>query len=81
MGARGPGSAAEQLALRLAGRNHTATVSFATEAGHFQNAGVATVVCGPGSIDQAHQADEFITLAELDNGTAFIRRLIQAMSA
>lgn len=76
-----PGSAAEQLVLRLAGRNHTSTVSFATEAGHFQNAGMATVVCGPGSIAQAHQADEFISLAELDAGTAFIRRLIQALSA
>lgn len=75
------GSAAEQLALRLAGRNHTTTVSFATEAGHFQNGGVATVVCGPGSIDQAHQADEFITLAELENGTAFVRRLVQALGA
>lgn len=76
-----PGSAAEQLALRLAGRNHTSAVSFATEAGHFQNAGIATVVCGPGSIDQAHQADEFITLAELENGAGFIRRLIRALSS
>lgn len=75
-----PGSAAEQLALRLAGRNHTSTVSFATEAGHFQNAGMATVVCGPGSIAQAHQADEFITLADLEAGTAFIRRLVGVLA-
>ncbi|MFC0282720.1 acetylornithine deacetylase [Camelimonas abortus] len=76
-----PGSEAEQLALRLAGRNRTGAVSFATEAGHFQNAGIATVVCGPGSIAQAHQADEFITLAALDEGAAFIRRLVAALSA
>lgn len=75
-----PGSAAEQLALRLAGRNHTTTVSFATEAGHFQNAGIATVVCGPGSITQAHQADEYISLTDLDAGTAFIQRLISTLA-
>ena len=61
-----PGSAAERLALRLAGRNHTISVPYATEAGRFQVAGIPTVVCGPGSIDQAHQPDEYITLAALD---------------
>lgn len=75
-----PGSPAEVLALRLAGRNHTTTVSYATEAGHFQNAGIPTVVCGPGSIEQAHQPDEFITLADLNAGTTFLRRLAAALS-
>jgi acetylornithine deacetylase len=70
-----PGSAAEVLALRLAGRNHTQTVPFGTEAGHFQAAGIPTVVCGPGSIDQAHQPDEYITLDQLEAGAAFMRRL------
>lgn len=69
------GSAAETLALRLAGRNRTITVPFGTEAGHFQNAGIATVVCGPGTIDRAHQPDEYITLAELEAGAAFMRAL------
>jgi acetylornithine deacetylase len=50
-------------------------VSFATEAGHFQKAGLPTVVCGPGSIDQAHQPDEFITLEQLEAGATFMRRL------
>ncbi|KQP51317.1 acetylornithine deacetylase [Methylobacterium sp. Leaf108] len=70
-----PGSDAERLALRLAGRNHTISVPYATEAGRFQAAGIPTVVCGPGSIDQAHQPDEFITLAALEAGAAFMRRL------
>ncbi|MDV2983964.1 UNVERIFIED_CONTAM: acetylornithine deacetylase [Methylobacteriaceae bacterium AG10] len=72
-----PGSEAERLALRLAGRNATITVPYATEAGRFQRAGLPTVVCGPGSIDQAHQPDEFITLDELARGEAFMRRLIE----
>jgi len=72
-----PGSAAESLALRLAGRNRPATVPYGSEAGHFQMAGLATIVCGPGSIDQAHQPDEFITLDEIDKGSAFMRGLAQ----
>lgn len=71
-----PGSEAERLALRLAKRNRTISVPYATEAGRFQAAGIPTVVCGPGSIDQAHQPDEFITLAALAEGEAFMRRLI-----
>ncbi|PVE23906.1 acetylornithine deacetylase [Microvirga sp. KLBC 81] len=70
-----PGSFAETLALRLAGKNRTHTVPFGTEAGHYQAAGIPTVVCGPGSIDQAHQADEYITLDQLEAGAAFMRRL------
>jgi acetylornithine deacetylase len=70
-----PGSPAETLALRLAGKNRTITVPYGTEAGAFQRAGVATVVCGPGSINQAHQPDEFITLAALAQGEAFMKRL------
>jgi acetylornithine deacetylase len=72
-----PGSEAEKLAMRLAGKNSTATVSYATEAGSFQRAGLATVVCGPGSIDQAHAPDEFISLDELARGEAFLKRLIE----
>lgn len=70
-----PGSAAERLALHLTGRNGTVSVSYATEAGRFQEAGLPTIVCGPGSIDQAHQPDEYITLDELAAGEAFMRRL------
>ena len=76
-----PGSPAESLALRLAGRNRTVTVPYGTEAGHFQRAGIPTVVCGPGSIDQAHQPDEFITLEALAEGEAFMRRLAEWCAA
>ena len=66
------------LALRLAGRNRTITVPYGTEAGQFQRQNLPTVVCGPGSINQAHQPDEYITLAEIDRGVAFIQRLIES---
>ena len=69
------GSVAESLALRLVRKNRTQTVPFGTEAGHYQKAGIPTVVCGPGSINQAHQPDEYITLDELEAGIAFMRRL------
>lgn len=70
-----PGSTAETLALRLAGKNRTITVPYGTEAGSFQRGGAPTVVCGPGSINQAHQPDEYITLQALAEGEAFMRRL------
>jgi acetylornithine deacetylase len=76
-----PGSFAETLALRLAGKNHTQTVPFGTEAGHYQAAGIPTVVCGPGSIDQAHQPDEYITLDQLEAGSGFMRRLAAACAS
>ena len=76
-----PGSEAERLALRLAHRNRTVSVPYATEAGRFQGAGIPTVVCGPGSIDQAHQPDEYIALDELERGQAFMRRLLADCAA
>ena len=75
-----PGSVAETLAMRLAGRNKTITVPYGTEAGHFQAAGIPTIVCGPGSINQAHQPDEYIEVAELERGVDFIRKLIGELS-
>jgi acetylornithine deacetylase len=56
-------------------------VSYQTEAGQFQAAGLSTVVCGPGSIAQAHQPDEFITVAQLDAGERFMRALIRDLAA
>lgn len=70
-----PDSEAERLALALTGANSTHVVAFATEAGIFQQAGVPTVVCGPGSIDQAHRADEFVAREQLDQCLAFLNRL------
>jgi acetylornithine deacetylase len=73
-----PGSGAEHLALRLAGRNRTIAVPYATEAGRFQDAAIPTIVCGPGSVDKAHQPDEYITLKALADGEAFLRRLMDS---
>ena len=58
-------SEACELISSLTGDNSTETVSFGTEAGLFQEIGISTVVCGPGSIEQAHKDDEFITLEEI----------------
>jgi acetylornithine deacetylase len=69
-------SPAEALARRLTGANGTAAVSFATEAGLYQQAGIPAIVCGPGSIDVAHRPNEFITRAELAAGDAFLGRLL-----
>ncbi len=71
------GSLAERIATELTGRNGTATVPFATEGGRFQAAGIPTVICGPGSIDQAHQPDEYITLDALAEGERFMRRVAE----
>ncbi|WP_448953831.1 acetylornithine deacetylase [Labrys neptuniae] len=75
-----PGSQAETLALRLAGRNRTQAVSYGTEAGHFQLAGIPTVICGPGSIKQAHGADEWIALSELEACAGFLKRLAHILA-
>jgi acetylornithine deacetylase len=66
---------AVQLAMQLAGTDRTTLVGFGTEAGLFQSAGIASVVCGPGSITQAHQADEYVSLAQLAQAEAFLQAL------
>ena len=70
-----PADPAVQLAQRLAGTTQTTLVGFGTEAGLFQRAGISSVVCGPGSIDQAHQADEFVSLAQLAHCEGFLQAL------
>ena len=71
---------AEPLVRRLAGDNGPArAASYAAEAGQFQQAGFSTVICGPGSIEQAHQPDEFIELTQIERGAAFMLRLAEAM--
>lgn len=70
-------SVAEQLALHCSHTNSTHTVSYCTEAGLFQQAGIPAVVCGPGSIEQAHKADEFIAVSELRKCEVFLRRLAE----
>lgn len=64
-----------RLAQRLAGEERTTLVAFGTEAGLFKNAGIPTVVCGPGSIEQAHQPDEYVSLDQLARCELFMHRL------
>ena len=64
------------LAKQLSGRNSHSKVAYGTEGGLFSQAGIPTVVCGPGNIDQAHKADEFIKVTELEKCGAFLDRLI-----
>ena len=72
-------SPAELLALRLANANATHAVSYCTEAGLFQQIGIPAVICGPGSIEQAHKPDEYIETSELRKCEAFMARLVQQM--
>lgn len=69
-------SPAAELVHRLTGRNATTTVSYASEGGQFQEAGLSTVICGPGSILQAHQPNEYIDLTQIDACDAFITSLM-----
>ena len=74
--------AAEAFVRRLAGDNGPPrVVAFAAEAGQFQEAGFSTVMCGPGSIAQAHQPDEFVERAQMERGASFMRRLIEWATA
>jgi acetylornithine deacetylase len=66
-----------QLALALSGANATGKVSFATEGGLFAESGIPTVICGPGSIEQAHKPNEFLALDQLRLCEAFLDRLIK----
>lgn len=67
--------AALSLCHRLLGERPTEQVAYATEAGQFQQAGLPVVICGPGSIRQAHQPDEFITRAQLEACMDFLTAL------
>ncbi|HLJ65589.1 MAG TPA: acetylornithine deacetylase [Stellaceae bacterium] len=69
------------LAQALSGANSTGKVSFATEGGLFQEAGIPTVICGPGSIEQAHKPNEFIDLDQIRQCETFMRRLIEQAAA
>jgi acetylornithine deacetylase len=76
-----PDGAAEAFARRLAGDNGPPrVVSYAAEAGQFQQAGYSVVICGPGSIDQAHQPDEYVEVTQMERGAAFMGRLLEALA-
>lgn len=76
-----PDSAAETLTRALTGDNEIRAASYAAEAGLFRRAGIPAVLCGPGSIEQAHQPDEWIARDQIEQGAAFMRKLFAKLSA
>jgi acetylornithine deacetylase len=72
--------AVTRLAQDLSGEAGTTLVAFGTEAGLFKNAGIPTVVCGPGSIQQAHQPDEYVSLEQLARCEAFMQGLARTQA-
>lgn len=69
-------NAARDLVMDLTGANGADVVSFGTEAGIFQNLGINVVVCGPGSIEQAHKPDEYVSLDQLGQCIGMLDRLV-----
>lgn len=74
-------SEAEMLARAITGDNGMEAAAYAAEAGLFQRAGWPAVICGPGSIAQAHQPDEWIEIDQIEQGARFMRTLIERLSA
>jgi acetylornithine deacetylase len=77
----GPTSEAARLLALLCGHEDFSTVAFGTEGGLFDEAGIATVICGPGSMDQGHKADEYVSLDQLAQCDALLARLVEWMQA
>jgi acetylornithine deacetylase len=75
-----PASEAVALALELTGAAETHAVSYTTEAGLFEQAGVPAVICGPGNIAQAHAADEYVANGQLEACMAFLKGLADTLS-
>lgn len=75
----GPESEVVALAQELSGSSEIGKVSFGTEASQFHQAGIPTVVCGPGSIAQAHKPNEYVALDQIVRCEAFLRRLMTHM--
>jgi acetylornithine deacetylase len=73
-------AAVTQLVQALTGDKEKRKVAYGTEAGQFQQAGVPSIICGPGDIDQAHRADEYLSLDQLERCEDFMRKFIHSMS-
>ena len=69
-----------EMTRDLSGIRELSTVAYAAEAGQFAEAGFESVICGPGSIEQAHRADEFIAVEQLDKGVEFMQKLVARLS-
>lgn len=76
-----PGHALADMVKQLTGSNSAGYVSYGTEGGLYERAGIPTIVCGPGAIAQAHQPDEWIAKSQLDACDAFILRLADRLAA
>jgi acetylornithine deacetylase len=72
-------NAAREIVSRLTGINSTNLVPFGTEAGLFQQIGIETIVCGPGSIEQAHKANEFIEISQLRECHTLMEKLAYSL--
>ncbi|TDY26946.1 acetylornithine deacetylase [Paraburkholderia sp. BL6665CI2N2] len=79
--ATSPDSEAARLVALLSGSVEFGTVAFGTEGGLFNQAGIPAVVCGPGSMDQGHKPDEFVTVEQLRECDAMLARLAEYVSA
>ncbi len=73
-------NAARRLVSELTGANGADVVAFGTEAGLFQQMGLSAVLCGPGSIEQAHKADEYVTLSQLDQCISMLHGLWERLT-
>lgn len=73
-----PDAVIYQLARSISGEQDIVKVAYATEAGLFQGAGIPTIICGPGSIEQAHRANEYVSLEQLDKCKNFLLKIAQA---
>jgi acetylornithine deacetylase len=67
------------LAQSLARRGDASKVAYATEGGLFQRAGIPSIICGPGSIEQAHKPNEYIALEQVAMCESFMDRLLEEM--
>lgn len=74
-------SEAEQFVRQITGDNGVHVVSYGTEAGQFQQAGMASVICGPGSIEQAHQPNEYIDKEQIVACEDFLRKVVDRCRA
>ncbi|WP_227687542.1 acetylornithine deacetylase [Psychrobacter immobilis] len=68
----------QALIAALTGDDKRHKVAYATEGGQFTNSGIPTIICGPGSIEQAHKADEYVELSEIERCDGFLQKLLDS---
>ncbi|MFC7291669.1 acetylornithine deacetylase [Hirschia litorea] len=69
----------EQMARAITGDNEMRMVGYCAEAGQFQQVGMSTIICGPGSIEQAHQPDEYVATSEIEKGLTILQKVLNTM--